>query len=115
MKTIACALMLAALPAVAVAAERPDWAFPPPGVTGAPRKPETGELKQVPGSSKTSTQSQIDSFNEPPDWFQEEEPPVRSGGARGRGREVGACSRCDRWTGYGHPENAGVPGAGAGY
>src|SRR5262249_53099822 len=34
MKTIACALMLAALPAVVAAAERPDWAFPPPGVTG---------------------------------------------------------------------------------
>src|SRR5436305_927090 len=41
MKTIACALMLAALPAVAAAAERPDWAFPPAGVTGAPRETET--------------------------------------------------------------------------
>jgi cytochrome c553 len=101
MKTIACALMLAALPAVAAAAERPDWAFPPAGVTGAPRKPETGELKQVPGSSKTYTQSQIDSFNEPPDWFPDEHPPMPSIVAHGRGREVRACISCHLSTGYG--------------
>src|SRR5262249_37893367 len=52
MKTVACALLIAALPAVAAAAERPDWAFPPSGVTNAPRKPETGELKHVPDSNK---------------------------------------------------------------
>src|SRR5262249_42037908 len=45
MKIIALsALAVALLPAAVAAAERPDWAFPPPGVTGAPRKPETGEL-----------------------------------------------------------------------
>src|SRR5258705_7923309 len=115
MKTIACALMLVALPAVVAAAERPDWAFPPSGVTGAPRKPETGELKQVPGSSKTYTQSQIDSFNEPPDWFPDEHPPMPSIVAHGRGREVRACISCHLSTGYGHPENSRLPGASAGY
>jgi hypothetical protein len=88
MKTIACALMLAALPAVVAAAERPDWAFPPPGVTGAPRKPETGELKQVPGSGKTYTQSQIDSINDPPDWFRMS---IRHAFDRAHGRE-GRCA-----------------------
>src|SRR5262249_50714685 len=115
MKTIACALILAALPAVAAAAERPDWAFPPAGVTGAPRKPETGELKQVPGSSKTYTQSQIDSFNEPPDWFPDEHPPRASIVAHGRGREVRACISCHLSTGHGHPENSRLPGSSAGY
>ena len=115
MKTIACALMLAALPAVAAAAERPDWAFPPAGVTGAPRKAETGELKQVPGSSKTYTQSQIDSFNEPPDWFPDEHPPMPQIVAQGRGREVRACISCHLSTGHGHPENSRLPGASAGY
>jgi len=115
MKTIACALLLAALPAVVAAAERPDWAFPPPGVTGAPRKPETGELKHVPGSSKTYTQSQIDSINEPPDWFPDEHPPMPSIVAQGRGREVRACISCHLSTGHGHPENSRLPGASAGY
>ena len=112
MKTIACALMLAALPAVAAAAERPDWAFPPPGVTGAPRKPETGELMKVPGSSKTYTQSQIDSFNEPPDWFPDEHPPMPSIVAHGRGREVRACISCHLSTGHGMRPTA---GGGRGY
>jgi cytochrome c553 len=115
MKTVACALMLAALPALAAAAERPDWAFPPAGVTGAPRKPETGELKQVPGSGKTYTQSQIDSINDPPDWFPDEHPPMPQIVAHGRGREVRACISCHLSTGHGHPENSRLPGSSAGY
>jgi len=115
MKTIACALMLAALPAVAVAAERPGLGIPPAGVTGAPRKPETGELKQVPGSGKTYTQSQIDSINEPPDWFPDEHPPMPSIVAHGRGSAVRACISCHLSTGHGHPENSRLPGASAGY
>src|SRR4029453_4333569 len=99
MKTVGCALMLAVLPAVAGAAERPDWAFPPPGVTGAPRKPETGELKRVPGSNKTYTQSQIDSFNDPPDWFPDDHHPMPAIVAHGRGREVRACISCHLSTG----------------
>src|SRR5215468_12676795 len=115
MKTIACALMLAALPAVVAAAERPDWAFPPAGVTGAPRKPETGELKRVPGSSRTYTQSQIDSFNEPPDWFPDAHPPMPTIVAHGRGREVRGCISCHLSTGHGHPENSRLPGATSAY
>jgi cytochrome c553 len=115
MKTVACALMLVVLPALAAAAERPDWAFPPSGVTGAPRKPETGELKRVPGSNKTYTQSQIDSFNDPPDWFPDEHAPMPQIVAHGRGREVRACISCHLSTGHGHPENSRLPGASAGY
>ena len=115
MKIIALSVMLALLPAVAAAAERPDWAFPPPGAGGAPRKPETGELKRVPGSNKTYTQSQIDSFNDPPDWFPDEHPPMPSIVAHGRGREVRACISCHLSTGHGHPENSRLPGLSAAY
>jgi len=115
MKIIALSAMLVLLPAVTAAAERPDWAFPPPGVTGAPRKPETGELKRVPGSNKTYTQSQIDSFNDPPDWFPDEHPPMPQIVAHGRGKEVRACISCHLSTGHGHPENSRLPGASAGY
>ena len=52
------AVTMTSLPAVVAAAEWPDWAFPPAGVTGAPRQPDTGELKRVPGSTRTYTQSQ---------------------------------------------------------
>jgi hypothetical protein len=75
MRMLCFTIALALLPGTLTAAERPDWAFPPPGVTGAPRPPETGELKRVPGSSRTYTQSQIDSFNDPPDWFPDDLPP----------------------------------------
>src|SRR5262245_5673128 len=115
MKILACTLMLALLPAAATAAERPDWAFPPAGVTGAPRPPETGELKRVPGSSKTYTQSQIDSFNDPPDWFPDQHPQMPQIVAHGRGREVRACISCHLSTGLGHPENSRIAGLPAAY
>jgi hypothetical protein len=67
MRVLCFTIALALLPGTLVAGERPDWAFPPPWVTGAPRPPETGELKRVPGSTRTYTQWQIDSFNDPPD------------------------------------------------
>src|ERR1700722_3930518 len=104
-------IALALLPAVVAAAERPDWAFPPPGVTGAPRPPETGELKRVPGSRRTYTQSQIDSFNDPPDWFPDEHPPTPAIVAHGKGPQVRACMSCHLSTGMGHPENSRLAGA----
>jgi cytochrome c553 len=115
MKTLACVLVIVSLPALAAAAERPEWAFPPAGVTGAPRPPETGELKRVPGSTKTYTQSQIDSFNDPPDWFPNEHPPMPKIVASGRDREVRACISCHLSTGHGHPENSRLPGSSAAY
>ena len=116
MKIVALSVvMLALLHAAAAAAERPDWAFPPPNAGGAPRKPETGELKRVPGSNKTYTQSQIDSFNDPPDWFPDEHPPMPQIVAHGRDKEVRACISCHLSTGHGHPENSRLPGASAAY
>jgi cytochrome c553 len=110
-----CAIALALLPPAAAAAERPDWAFPPPGVTGAPRRPDTGELKRVPGSTRTYTQSQIDSFNDPPDWFPEEHPPMPAIVAHGKESQVRACVSCHLSTGIGHPENSRLAGAPAAY
>jgi cytochrome c553 len=114
MKSIACALLLALMPATAAAIERPEWAFPPPN-TGAPRAPETGELKRVPGSSRTYTQSQIDSFNDPPVWFPDAQPPMPSIVAHGRGKAVRACIACHLQHGHGHPENSRLPGSTANY
>jgi cytochrome c553 len=115
-KAFSCMIVVALLPAAAAyAAERPDWAFPPPGVTGAPRAPDTGELKRVPGSTRAYTQSQIDSFNDPPDWFPDEHPPMPAIVAHGKGSQVRACISCHLSTGIGHPENSRLAGAPAGY
>jgi hypothetical protein len=63
------------------------------------RPPETGELKRVPGSARTYTQSQIDSFNDPPDWFPDEHPPPPTIVAHGKGPKVRACVSCHLSTG----------------
>ncbi len=115
MKTLSFTIVLALLPAAGLGAERPDWAFSPPGVTGAPRRPDTGELKRVPGSTRTYTQSQIDSFNDPPDWFPDEGPLMPAIVAHGKGSQVRACISCHLSTGMGHPENSRLAGAPAGY
>jgi cytochrome c553 len=115
MKIVACALALVVVPIAAKAAERPDWAFPPAGVTNAPRPPETGALKHVPGSSKAYTQSQIDSINDPPDWFPDTHPAMPQIVAHGRGKEVRACISCHLSTGIGHPENSRLAGSPAAY
>ena len=115
MKHLTFVFALALLPAHAGASERPDWAFPPAGVTGAPRPVETGELKRIPGSTRTYTQSQIDSSNDPPDWFPNDHPPMPEIVAHGKGTAVRACISCHLATGIGHPENSRVAGAPAAY
>jgi hypothetical protein len=52
-------LLLALVPATALAAERPDWAFPPAqNDPNAPADHDDGLPKQVPGSAKAFTQAQ---------------------------------------------------------
>src|SRR5262249_10171852 len=61
------------------------------------------------------TQTQIDSFNDPPDWFPGEHPAIPQVVAHGRGSAVRACISCHLSTGHGHPENSRLPGATAAY
>jgi len=116
MKTFISIAALALLPVAAAAADRPDWAFPtrPPGpAVAAP--PDDGQPKHVPGSTKSYTQKEIDSFNNPPDWFPDEHPPAPDIVAHGKGATVRACMSCHLSTGYGHPENSRLAGAPAAY
>ena len=116
MKTFISIAALALLPVAAAAADRPDWAFPtrPPGpAVAAP--PEDGQPKHVPGSTKSYTQKEIDSFNNPPDWFPDEHPPAPDIVAHGKGTTVRACMSCHLSTGYGHPENSRLAGSPAAY
>jgi len=99
--------LLAALPAVAIAADELDWAYP------VPPKPEPLDnlvLKQVPDSTRAYTQAQIDDPFEPPDWFPDEHPPMPQVVAQGGKPAVRACAQCHLPTGNGHPESSSLAG-----
>ena len=116
MRSFIAVLLLLSVPLLAAAAgARPDWAFPskPPEAVQAP--PDDGKAKQVPGSTKSYVQSQIDDPMNPPDWFPDEHAPLPQVVAHGGGKGVRACIGCHLPTGLGHPENSRLPGATAAY
>jgi cytochrome c553 len=115
-KTTACTLLLALLPAIAAAAERPGWAYGPEQAGEAvARAPDDGQSKQAPGSARSYTQAEIDDPMHPPDWFPGEHPPMPRVVAHGNGTTVRACIGCHLASGHGHPENSRLPGATAAY
>ena len=112
MRTLIAASILAVLPALALAQDKPaqanmDWAYP---VTPKPEPLDSVHQKQVPGSARKYTQAQIDDPFNPPDWFPDEHPPmpeiVAHGGAKPAGR---ACAQCHLPSGDGHPESRASP------
>jgi cytochrome c553 len=112
MPRIAAALVLALAPLLAIAADLPDWAYPP---TPKPESKDNVLLRQVPGSSKQYTQAQIDDGFNPPDWFPDEHPPMPEIVAHGK-RPVGrACALCHLTNGAGHPESSSLAGLNTGY
>ena len=94
MKRLLAALIVLSLPALALAQDKMDWAYP---VTPPPKPLDSKALKSVPGSSKQYTQAQIDDPFNPPDWFPDKHPPmpeiVAHGGPKPAGR---ACGDQDR-------------------
>ncbi len=101
---------------VALAEERPEWAYGPDSSGVAyPRKPDDGILKAVPGSAKRYTQAQIDDPMHPPGWFPDEHPPMPRVVSDGNGTTVRACIGCHLANGHGHPENSRLPGSDASY
>jgi len=100
-------LALALLPALVLAAENPDWAYP---VTPKREPPDNVVLKSVPGSAKKYTQAQIDDGFNPPDWFPGEHPPMPAVVAHGSKPVVRACALCHLPSGDGHPESSSLAG-----
>jgi cytochrome c553 len=115
MKNLIPVLMLACLPVSAVAAERPDWAYPPAQAANVPAEPDTGKPLQAPGSARTYTRAQIDSQMDSPDWFPDEHPAMPAIVAHGNGTTVRACIGCHLPHGHGHPENSRLAGTTASY
>jgi cytochrome c553 len=115
MRKLIPVLMLACLPASAVAAERPDWAYPPAQAENVPAEPDSGKPLQAPGSTRTYTRAQIDSQMDSPDWFPDEHPSMPAIVAHGNGTTVRACIGCHLPHGHGHPENSRLAGTTASY
>ncbi len=108
-------LMLACLPSLALAAERPDWAYPPAQAENVPAEPDDGKPLQAPGSTKSYTRKEINSQMDSPDWFPNEHPPMPAIVAHGNGVMVRACIGCHLPHGHGHPENSRLAGTTASY
>src|SRR4051812_43379024 len=107
MRVVSIGFALMMTPSLAMALDRPDWAFPSETGTPAVAGPhDNGHPKQVPGIKKTYTQKEIDSINSPPDWFPDEHPPMPKVVANGNGPAVRACIGCHLANGQGHPENS---------
>src|SRR5215475_3167256 len=95
MKAVVGVFMLALFPAVAPAAEFPDWAYPV-APQGLPR-PEANNP-----------------FG-PPDWYPMDHAPLPKTVAEGRRPGVRACALCHLTTGDGHPESSSIAGLSAAY
>ncbi len=112
---LAPVLVLAGLAGPVVAAERPDWAYPPAQAERVPVENEGDRPLQAPGSTRTYTRAQIDSQMDSPDWFPDEHPPMPAIVAHGNGTTVRACIGCHLPHGHGHPENSRLAGTTASY
>jgi cytochrome c553 len=101
---------LALFAAPVLAADPPHWAYPL--VVEKPVAPgdEQAGPRQVPNSSKTYTQPQIDDLYNPPDWFPDDHAPLPPVVARGSGKVVPGCASCHLTSGMGHPESSHLAG-----
>jgi len=90
-----------------------SWAFPEPSPDFPPEN--NSVVKQLPGSSRSYTQGQIDDIYNPPDWFPEEHAPFPKVVASGEGKATPGCASCHLASGSGHPESANLTGLTADY
>ena len=109
MRRLILALALSALPVAALAADRPDWAFPVTEKVQPPSR-DDGSPKTAPGSPLSLTRAQIDDLFNPPDWRPDMHPPMPDVVAHGRRPNVRACGSCHLPTGSGHDESASIAG-----
>jgi len=120
MKNMACRLVTLALAAAAAgmpasAAEGPPaWAYPvnPPGTQPVA---DDGTQRQVPGSTRTFTLTQIRDLFKVPDWHPDGHPPMPGIVDHGSKPGVFACGFCHLPNGLGRPENSSLAGLPASY
>ncbi|HEX7810863.1 MAG TPA: c-type cytochrome [Burkholderiales bacterium] len=111
--TLVLAVAAAGMPASA-AEGPPAWAYPvnPPGITPPP---DDGSQRQVPGSPRTFTLTQIRDLFKVPDWHPDGHPPMPGIVDHGSKPGVFACGYCHLPNGLGRPENSSLAGLPASY
>ncbi len=117
MRKLIGVLALAAAPALAVAAEKPDWAFPVPEKVQPPPRFEAGRVRPVrPGSTLSITRAKADDMYDIPNWYPNMYPPMPKIVQYGnKDTQVRACGSCHLPTGTGHDESAYMAGLPASY
>lgn len=99
----------------ALAADKPDWAFPVTDKVQPAMVPDDGKPKSAPGSTRTYTRAQIEDLYNPPDWYPDQHPAMPQVVSNGRAPEIRACIACHLPTGTGHTESANMAGLPAAY
>jgi cytochrome c553 len=113
MRGLLAVALLGFLTQPVLAADLPGWAYP---ANPAPKPPDAVKPIQLPGSTKSYTQAQIDDGFNPPDWYPQDHAPLPDVVAHGRKEtNARACALCHLTSGGGHPESAGISGLPAGY
>jgi cytochrome c553 len=92
-----------------------SWLFPAKVELNRPPVAEEPGPKQLPGSSKTYTQEQVDNLASPPDWYPDDHVPAPVIVTDGTANKGFACGSCHLMSGYGHPESSDLAGLPAGY
>jgi cytochrome c553 len=109
---VSAAILVRAQQAAPTAGPIP-WAygFPPAGAPApapVPAIADDGSKKTLPGSTGSFTLAEIRNGFGPADWYPSDHPPMPEVVARGRQKEVRACSLCHYPNGKGRSENASV-------
>ena len=117
MRKLIGVLALAAAPALAAAAEKPDWAFPVTDKVQPPPRFEAGRVRPAPpGSTLSITRAKADDMYDIPNWYPNMYPPMPKIVQYGnKDTQVRACGSCHLPTGTGHDESAYMAGLPASY
>jgi cytochrome c553 len=88
------------------------WAYPVPDPAASGAAADKAK-KQLPNSSRSYTQAEIDDQFNPPDWYPDEHGPLPN--VVQKGIQAQACGSCHLMSGMGHPESATLAGLPAAY
>jgi cytochrome c553 len=117
MRTALAALMLAVVPVVAAAAEKPEWAFPvTEKVQPKPRFEGERVRPAPPGSTLSITRAKADDMYDIPNWYPDRYPAMPKIVQYGnKDTQVRGCGSCHLPNGAGHDESAYMAGLPASY
>ncbi len=112
MKTFIGILALAVAPAIAAAADKPDWAFPVTEQVQPPPRIEGTRVRPAPpGSTLSIARAKADDMYDIPNWFPNMYPPMPKIVQFGnKDTQVRGCGSCHLPVGTGHDESAYVAG-----